>query len=136
VLTHGSRQRRSWLIFNVGQKMKPSIQQFEALGAGLFIRTRNVESRVSEKDFHRAFSKPVIVWITPGDYQEDGMDSVLDVAKKLHAIQCFRFPNVRVSSHVLSRIRSEFPKARVEGVKKKAPNKAPEPTRGSGRDFE
>jgi hypothetical protein len=93
--------------------------KMETLGAGVFIRDRNVESRLSEKDFHRAFTEPGVIWMTPAEYKEEKIAAVLDAAKKLHAIQCFRFPNVRVPDAILGRIRSDFPQARVEGVKTK-----------------
>jgi hypothetical protein len=91
-------------------------QQIEALGAGVFIRERNSESRLEEKDFHRAFSEPVIIWIAPGEFQEERLDVLLQAAKKLHAVQRFRFPNVAVPERIILRIRSEFPDAIVEGV--------------------
>jgi hypothetical protein len=92
-------------------------RQIENLGAGVFIRERNSESRLQEKDFHRAFEEPVIIWIAPGEFREEKMDALLDLAKKLHAVQRFRFPNVSVPERVLIRIRSEFPKAAIEGAK-------------------
>ena len=58
-----------------------SLRHIESFGAGVFVRSRNVESRLSEKDFHRAFSEPVILWFAPGEYQEDKVGSALDVAK-------------------------------------------------------
>jgi hypothetical protein len=92
-------------------------QQIEALGAGVFIRNRNSEARLQEENFYRAFGEPVVVWIAPGEFREEKMDALLDAAKKLHAVQRFRFPNVSVSERVLVRIRSEFPNAAIEGVK-------------------
>jgi hypothetical protein len=91
-------------------------QKIEGIGAGVFIRDRAVESRLTESDFHRAFREPVIVWFTPQEYKKDQIDAVLDAAKKLHAVQCFRFPNVSVPSRILDRIRSEFPNTKVTGV--------------------
>jgi hypothetical protein len=110
-----------------------SLPRIEAFGAGVFVRSRNVESRLSGKDFHRAFSEPVILWFAPGEYQEEKVGSVLDVAKKLHAIQVFRFPNASVPTEILRRIRQEYPSARVEGVKKKTPNQSLQPTAASRR---
>ena len=100
-------------------------QQIESLGAGVFIRDRNIESRLLEADFHRAFSEPVVVWFTPTEYQERTIELVLDASKRLHAVQCFRFPNICVSAHILDRIRSEFPTALIEGGKKGKPNQRP-----------
>jgi hypothetical protein len=93
--------------------------EIEALGAGVFIRDRNVESRLSDLDFHRAFTEPVVIWMMPTEYREEKMMAVLDAAQRLCEIQCFRFPNVRVPAAILTRIRMDFPKARVEGVKTK-----------------
>src|SRR5688572_29472026 len=110
-------------------------QHIESLGIGVFVRRRNVESRLSEKDFHRAYTEPGIVWISPGEYQEEKIESVIEAAKKFYAVQCFRFPNVRVSVAVLDRIRGDFPKARVEGVKKKTPSQSPHRNAGSRPSF-
>ncbi len=93
-------------------------QQIDSLGAGIFVRTRNVESRLADQDFHRAFTEPVIVWFTPGNYDEAKVELLLDAARNLYAIHCFRFPNVKVPLRILDRIRSEFPDALLEGVRK------------------
>ena len=93
-------------------------REIETLGAGVFIRDRNVESRLSDVNFHRAFTEPVVIWMTPTEYKEEKIMAVLDAAQRLCEIQCFRFPNVRMPAEILARIRRDFPKAKVEGVKK------------------
>jgi len=60
--------------------------EIETLGAGIFIRDRNVESRLSDVDFHRAFTEPVVVWMTPTEYKEEKMPALLDAAKRLGAV--------------------------------------------------
>ncbi len=92
-------------------------QEIEALGAGIFIREKNVESRLEESDFHRAFREPVIVWFAPGEWREDMIDAVLTFSKRLHSIHRFRFPNICVPQAILGRIQVEFPDSVVEGVK-------------------
>ena len=91
-------------------------QQFEVAGAGVFVRDRNIESRLSDEEFHRAFSERITIWFTPGDYQAGKVGLAFDAAKKFHAVQLFRFPSVHVQELVLARIRSEFPNAKVEGL--------------------
>ena len=97
-------------------------RQIEELGAGVFIRDRNIESRLAETDFHRAYSEPVIIWISPRKYKEEKMPALFDSARKLFSIQCFRFPNSEVSDVVIDRIRSDFPNARIEGMRTKGPS--------------
>jgi hypothetical protein len=92
-------------------------QQIEAFGAGVFIRNRNTETRLTEDNFHRAYSEPVLIWFTPGNYQESWVEPLLDQLVKLHKIQRFRFPNVAVSKRIINRIKGEFPAVVIEGVK-------------------
>ncbi len=50
---------------------KPSLlDRIEELGAGVFIRDRNVESRLQPEDFHRAYAEPVTLWVMPNRYLE------------------------------------------------------------------
>ena len=91
--------------------------RIESLGAGIFVRDRNSESRLEEKDFHRAFAEPVFVWIGPGQFAVEKMDALLDSVKRLHLVQRFRFPNVSVPERIVARIRSEFPNAKIEGAR-------------------
>ena len=109
-------------------KTRTPRQQIEALGAGVFIRDRNIESRLTEEGFHRAFSEPVILWIFPGEFQEHKMPEIFDAVRKFCSIQCFRFPNSEVSNAVLDSIRRDFPSARIEGVKNSKPIRSPQPT--------
>ena len=91
--------------------------RFEGLGAGVFVRHKNRESRLGEADFHRAFSEPVCVWITPGQYSEDRMPLLLDSLRALYRVERIRFPNVTVSRSILDQIQHVFPRTIVEGVK-------------------
>jgi len=92
-------------------------QRVETQGAGVFIRDRNVYSRLTDVDFHRAFSEPVVIWLTPFEYKEERLDALLDAVKKLHSIQRFRFPNVAIPARIFSRICAEFPEAKIDGMK-------------------
>lgn len=92
-------------------------QLIEGLGAGVFVRRRNAEARLQEKDFHLAFTESVMVWFTPGEYREEKIEEALRVAKRFHSVRSFRFPSVHLPASTVARIRAEFPRATIEGVK-------------------
>jgi len=92
-------------------------QLVEGSGAGVFVQRGNSETRLQEEDFHLAFTEPVLIWFTPTEYREEKTEEVLAVAKRLHSVREFRFPNVSVPVSVVTKIRSDFPKAKIEGIR-------------------
>src|SRR5688572_4837584 len=92
-------------------------QLVEGLGAGVFVRRGNSETRLQEADFHLAFAEPVLIWFTPSEYREEKIEEVVATAKKFHSVRGFRFPSVHVSAPLLAKIHSDFPAAAIEGVK-------------------
>ncbi len=99
---------------------KPSLlDRIEELGAGVFIRDRNVESRLQPEDFHRAYAEPVTLWVMPNRYLEGSMPALVQAARELRDVRVIRFPNVPLSDAVMALLNDSFPSVRIEGRKTK-----------------
>ena len=104
-------------LFSLGHMSAPSlIQDLEKLGAGVFVTTRGVDTRLGEADLWRAFEEPVVIWAHDHTFDDAGLDSLVELARKFPHIRRFRFTSSRVTRSGVQKIYDTWPDISVDGV--------------------
>jgi hypothetical protein len=92
------------------------IQDLAKLGAGVFVTARGVDTRLGDADFWRAYEEPVIIWAHGETCDDDGLERVLELVRKIPHIQRFRFTSSRVTRSGVRKIYEIWPDISVDGV--------------------
>ena len=88
-------------------------EQLEQIGAGVFIRDRAWESRLTAADFWRAYEERVIIWVRSDDSADSHVEALAPLLRKFPQITELRFGGTRVTPGGVDRLRLEWPQVRV-----------------------
>ena len=112
-----SSQRQSVVGEPLGHMSAPTlIQALAKLGAGVFVTTRGVESRLGEADFWRAFEEPVIIWAHGHAFDDPALDRLLELVQKFPHLRRFRFTSGGVRRSDLWKFYERWPNIPIKGV--------------------
>lgn len=84
----------------------------------MFLTHNGVDSRLSESELWRAFERPVVVWVHGAQFDDSGLDRLVEVARHFPHIRRFRFTNTRVTPEGVRRLYEHWPHIPVEGIEK------------------
>jgi len=96
--------------------MQTVIDRIEAFGAGLFVRSRNIESRLTQSDVWRAFQEPVIVWVRNDEFDDASLQQLIGTLRGIPTVSLFRFSATRVTAQAARVVLEFWPETAIEGV--------------------